>query len=148
MLLSRHKELTGQSGAKSPGTLSRFSLSRLLFNSPKKLGPGLGSGSASGQGLGPTAQGQGLGAVTPSSSSRSAGRQGLGPGSGSGQRSGPASGPGSGSRRGQGLEPGQGQGQCQHNSFAYTSSVRRSWMVRRQGLDSTMTDNTPFECNR
>ena len=132
MLLNRHKELTGQNGAKSPG-LSRFSLSRLLFQSPKNnVGTGSGPGSGSGRGGG----GGTPSSWTLTSSPRSAGRQGLGTGNAPGQGLGPGSGPRSGPAprpaQGQGLE--QGAGQSQHNSFAYTSSIRRSWMVRNTPL--------------
>ena len=133
MLLTRHKELTGQSGAKSPGTLSRFSLTRLLFHSPKQTESGLDPGSAQGRGLGATAQGPGRGGGGVTPSPRSAERHGLGSGLGSGPRSG-------GSGSGPGVE--QGTNQSQHNSFAYTTAMRRSWMVSEKTRDkSNAIDN-------
>ena len=134
MLLTRHKELTGQSGAKSPGTLPRFSLTRLLFHSPKQTESGLDPGSAQGRGLGATAQGPGRGGGGVTPSPRSAERHGLGPGLGSGPRSG---GPGSGQGHRSGSGPGveQGTNQSQHNSFAYTTAMRRSWMVSEKTRD-------------
>ena len=69
--------------------------------------------------------------MTPSP--RSAERHGLGSGLGSGPRSG-------GSGSGPGVE--QGTNQSQHNSFAYTTAMRRSWMVSEKTRDkSNAIDN-------